>query len=312
MNQLRSLYRSKHKELKLKVQDYENNYSKLYEKKISMIKNYIKDMNDVRHKIRMKNFVIKEESEKNKSMQLKFITCDVRRMLTNIKTTIDVDLKELTHEELLRRNNDADELSKTLSQASANISKVLSFNSDNSEVTDVISQYKEISKSTNIYLIKLKILMDSEEIQKEKNFHQSKLNIKLGRFKGYNSVTDIYTFNDEFDKLYSKSTPRRLMPDLLRNNHLDEPALSLVKHVDDISEVWDRLKKAYGDSKTMLQKKLQQLDSLDASWKTKDPEKTVEAISKVINVMRDLIKLSKKHNIEAKLYNGNASEYQDG
>ena len=41
-------------------------------------------------------------------MQLKFIVCDVKRMLTNVKTNIDVNLKELSHEEIIRRNSDAD------------------------------------------------------------------------------------------------------------------------------------------------------------------------------------------------------------
>ena len=97
------------------------------------------------------------------------------------------------------------------------------------------------------------------EIQKESMFQESMLNIKIGKFRGYNSAIDIYTFQDNFDEIYSKSTPTRLMPDLPRNNHLDEPALSLVRSVDDINEIWNRLKKTYGDPKIMLNKKLQYL-----------------------------------------------------
>ena len=40
------------------------------------------------------------------------------------------------------------------------------------------------------------------------------------------------------------------------SNYLEDPALSLFKSVKDISEIWDWLKLAYGDPKSMLKKKL--------------------------------------------------------
>ena len=42
------------------------------------------------------------------------------------------------------------------------------------------------------------------------------------------------------------------MCDLLKNNHLDEPALSLVKAFECIDELWDRLKNGYGEPKFIL------------------------------------------------------------
>ena len=45
-------------------------------------------------------------------------------------------------------------------------------------------------------------------------------------------------------KNYEKRTPRTMLPDFLMNNYLEDPALSLVKSVKDISEIWDRLRLA--------------------------------------------------------------------
>ena len=47
----------------------------------------------------------------------------------------------------------------------------------------------------------------------------------------------------EFEKLYSKATPKKMLPDLLKNNYLADPALSLVKILDEIDEIWTRLKR---------------------------------------------------------------------
>ena len=82
------------------------------------------------------------------------------------------------------------------------------------------------------------------EILKKEHFKSSKLNIKLSKFCGYGSATDIYTFQSEFEKIYLQSTPRDLLPDLLKNNLLADPALSLVKSVDKMDEIWKRLKQA--------------------------------------------------------------------
>ena len=99
-----------------------------------------------------------------------------------------------------------------------------------------------------------------------------------------------------------------MLSDLLKNNFLEDPALSLVKSVNDIAEIWIRLKQTYGDSKIMLSKKLAEINNSDVLWKVKTPAKIVEGLSKIINLMKDLVELSKFHNIENKLYNGDAIE----
>ena len=106
--------------------------------------------------------------------------------------------------------------------------------------------------------------------------------------------------------MHLKDTPTALLPDLLKNNFLEGPALSLVKNVTDIDDIWKRLKDAYGDCKIMLSKKLSEFSSIGDIFKQRDPSKTVEGLSKIINLMYDLIQLVKRHNIENNLYYGGA------
>ena len=68
------------------------------------------------------------------------------------------------------------------------------------------------------------------------------------------------------------------------------------------------MKEAYGDCKIMLSKKLNEINVIDALWKHKDPEKTIEGLSRIINLMKDIMYLAKIHNIENTLYHGDGLE----
>ena len=144
---------------------------------------------------------------------------------------------------------------------------------------------------------------------KEKFFKTSALNIHLAKFKGYDSVLDIYSFQSEFDKLYVRSTPKSLLPDLLKNNYLSDPALSLVKSLNEIEVIWERLQRAYGDPKMMLQRKLSAVKEIGCLKKIKGSEKLKEGLMSIVNCMTDLMKLAEKHKIENLLYYGEAINY---
>ena len=141
------------------------------------------------------------------------------------------------------------------------------------EVTQIKTKYKALVTSKDLYVLKLDKEVQEREIEKRKSFDSSNLNIKLAKFKGYNSPLDIYTFQDEFEKLYKKGTPSQLLPDLLRNNYLEGSALSLVKGVMEIDEIWKRLKDSFGDSKVMLAKKVAELSNIEQIGRIKDPSK---------------------------------------
>ena len=153
---------------------------------------------------------------------------------------------------------------------------------------------------------RLKYEISDREIDKHQLFKEKILNIKLAKFSGLNSSCDCYTFKDEFEKLHLQTTPKTMLPELLRNNYYENPALSLVKNVQNIDEVWKRLKKAYGDTKIMLSKKLTELENLEPIWKIKSQAKIAESLAKIISTIKDLMQLSHRHNIEHKLYNSDA------
>ena len=82
----------------------------------------------------------------------------------------------------------------------------------------------------------------------------------------------------------------------------------LVKDVTDVDDIWKRLKESYGDCRILLQKKMEKIDTFQGLWNQKGPEKVIEGLSKIINLMRDLMHLAKDHSIENKLYLGDSLE----
>ena len=72
---------------------------------------------------------------------------------------------------------------------------------------------------------------------------------------------------------------------------MSEPAFSVVKNIDDISEIWTRLKATYGDKKMLLSKKIACLDKKESLSKTKEPKKIVAGLCKLTNTIRDLMSL---------------------
>ena len=78
--------------------------------------------------------------------------------------------------------------------------------------------------------------------------------------------------------------------------------------MQEIDEIWSRLKAAYGNPKLLLKKKIAEISRISQLWKLQDPDKLVEALSQIINTMKYLQRLASEHGIESLLYRGNGIE----
>ena len=92
---------------------------------------------------------------------------------------------------------------------------------------------------------------------------------------------------------------------------LEGGELSLVLQVQEIDKIWARLKAAYGNPwnpTLLLKKKVTEISRVHQLWKLKDPDKLVEALSRIINTVKYLQRLASEHGIESRLYSGNGIE----
>ena len=320
---LRTQFRQTVKQIEVSVDREQFNYqfndeiSSLY----ASIKEYIINAKDRKSEIRMQdkkiidlNSAIKLKKDNEENSQRKratdFLINEVNRISNELSEEFEKECDgQVTDDEISRRKEDLPANLLKMEQLSAKFQKCLETIPDDYEdkdlhINSMSDQYNNLVQNKESYEKFVQNEIREREISKEKSFQITSLNIKLSKFKGYDSEMDIYTFQYEFDKLHLRTTPKKMLSDLLKYNYLEEPALSLVKSLDNIDEMWSRLKKAYGDAKTLLSKKLSSVESIGPLWKIKDIEKLKIALMSLINGMSDLISLAKYHNIEGKLYFG--------
>ena len=307
----RAIYRRIHKELQQKITDYEEVYGKSYIATMESIKSFIH-----KSKQRKRNLCNADEEKRHCEMKmhersLKFQVDEIERMMKGIYLTLDVELDQLTDKEVKRRKEDASLLRKDLLKIGEKFEEAIKIATQffpDYDVEHLNGRYEKLIAHKDAYIDNLKLEAEKRELDVHDTFKTSTLNIKLPKFKGYASNMDYYTFKDLFEKVHKKSTPKALLPDLLKNNFLENPALSLVQHVNNIDEIWLRLKAAYGDQKTMLAKKLSEIDTMKALYKLKDAAKIAEGLTQIINCIKDLIRLSKRHKLENQLFYGDGLE----
>ena len=323
VERLRSQQRAVNREIarKLTSEEYKIQFGEKYELAMTNIKEYIihakERKNEIRHSekdsLQVDNSskarkAAEEDSQKKRSAE--FLVNEVHRLTSELSTEFSKDVSnEVSDEEIMRRKDDLPSNLLKLNQLSTKFQQCLekipdSYDNKNDVIKEMNEKYEHLIREKELYEKFVQLQISERELLKEKSFQVSSLNIKLQKFKSYETEMDIYTFQSEFEKLYLKSTPRKMLPDLLKYNHLAEPALSLVKSLDNIDDIWSRLQKAYGDPKTMLNKKLSDVRKIGALWKIKDNERIKEGLINIINAMSDLIKLAKRHNLEGRLYYG--------
>ena len=165
---------------------------------------------------------------------------------------------------------------------------------------------KACRKSLDLYRNSLRDQIAERNVSKEKLSCSASLKIELSKFSGFDSPLDIYTFQTEFEKLFTSKLKTSELSDFLKWNYLEGSALTLVKGLSTMKEIWSRLKEAFGDSEVLLRKKLKEVENLGPIWKCRDKTKLVQILSKLIFVMIDLQELAEKHDIENDLYHGGA------
>ena len=278
IEQLRTSYRRVFKELQfLNDDNFEQSIQKQYELKIGEIKVYIKRSNEIRKTLHEQENVKINQEKAAKQWSTNFTINEVQRSIVELRNIFDTDSTDIADDELLRRQSNLPNHLKQLEILSRRFQDMLKVIPSGS-LSQIEHNCEGLLDAKDEYVKCFQQDIQFRELKKCKKFNASSLNIKLSKFKGYESSVDIYTFQNNFEKIYEGSTPIKMLPDLLKNNFLEDPSLSLVKSVDDIAEIWQRLKMAYGHPKLMLTKKLADVSKFISMWKQKDPEKLIESL----------------------------------
>ena len=272
---------------------------------IASIGSYITSARDHLQKLELTHSKEATQEAARKERTMLFTIDDTQQQLSEIEAIFNQKISETEDKALTRLYNNSEKLVDRLNMISTKYEKLLQSSITDSDALFAIKrigeQYMKLSSQKSDF--KAAIHREYSKRELDKDHSMTNIKIKLDKFCGYDSPIDFYTFKSNFEKLYLQFTPTKYLPDLLKNNHLGEPAITLVQNLDNIDDIWQRLKTAFGDTKTLLTKKLQTLNKFDIT-KSRDPEKLVVALSKFSNIIREVMQLANKHKIEDNLYFG--------
>jgi len=307
LESLRTTLRVYHLELKTSNNLFEEEYGAAFQQTIQQIKEFIKHTKSVKVQAHSQSQKMKLEESYLQTKADTFQIGELQHTINRMMKEVTISVSKLSNAEVIRRERDVPEMRKRLDNICSQLKHLLS-HSPSPDLHEVSKDYDQLKRIFNSYLTSIIAEYDERDIETSKTFKASSINIKLPVFNGYKSSVDIYRFQSDFEKLHAKRTPKNCLPDLLKNNYLGEPALSLVKHLDDIQEIWDRLKSSYGSPKILLQRKLNELNSINQLFRARDPERLANGLAVLITMMKDLTILSSDHGIEQHLYCSNAIE----
>ena len=323
IEQMRSKLRRIHKDIENLTDNYETIYAKKFLETMSKIRLYINDANKVKKEVR--EIEKSSRNQDSKIVKAEEMNNQIRQNETSkfLMTKVQLDFEELSKAFSCKVNLKDEEVSDMKQDLKENLRQFDSLSNKIKELYTIspawdldqiesLNQIKEkfqgLTFRKNEFSKFIKEEYNRLELHKGEIFKMVNLNIKLPKFKGYDSQIDIYTFQLEFEKIYLISTPKRMLADVLKKNHLDDPALSLVKAEKDIDEIWQRLKSTYCDAKIMLHKKMTALQNTTPLFRIKDSEHLSGTLSKLISQIKDIRNLADYHKIKEKLYNSEGLE----
>ena len=305
LEEFRSIFRERYKEVEhlMGIDDFNLMYGGVLDEILLRIKNRLLDIKKLRRGLRNSGHEAKVQADAANLRYFKFVHDEIKNQLADIEGQVAVVAADESDDELLFKSKHIAEIQKKLDDIWRKISEIMKLNVDAEAVDTLQEEYRTLVDLKKDYTVELQAEVSKRELKKKENFKKTKLNIELPKFSGYDCVLDIYTFKSDFEKLHNDTVPKEHHADLLKNNYLKDPALSLVKSVLNIEEIWKRLKKAYGSPKHLMQKKFRELSSIDPG-KRGESSKSELWISKIIFIMKDLSQLAAAHGIEGMLYNG--------
>ena len=219
--------------------------------------------------------------------------------VSNLEYKCNVEVGGLTDCQVSERKKEESTLNSEFNDILDRVTNLVQVNPSEFEETSGLIHTTQKKKSNlknlmHLYLANLDKEIIARDLSEEKLKNASILKLEWPKFKGYNSSIDYYTFKAEFEKLISPRVQSKLLPDYLKNNYLEGQALQIVKEINDIDKIWDRLKSSFGNVAFLLNNKLEEIEKGIPLWKIKSDEKVAQSITKIKHSMIELSSLAKK------------------
>ena len=291
IKELRTKYQSVHKDLISHDEGtYDDMFKEGYDEKMKLVKHFLADIKQTKsiHRANenlanvkmIDNHQAEIQGERQRKQETsEFLIADVGRVMDLLleETNLFSYQDYVTDEEIWEVKKNLPTMKKQTDSMCDKYKELLEIVPDSipdkdRKLEELSNKYKCLVKADQEFRRKLDAEIKERDLTKEKSFEASTLNIKLPPFTGYDSKIDVYTFQEKLEKIHKSKTPKRLMAELLKNNHLEGSALEFVKRHEDIDEIWRSLKQAFGDPRMMMMKKVEELEAVPSLWRMKDSD----------------------------------------
>ena len=235
-------------------------------------------------------------------------TVTLINQLTRIYDTSNDDT-DLTKEKVIRRKEMKESYASDHARIKVLMDKLLDF-------TDVVIDGKE--KVINSQLDKLSKLnickMDFEEklrfdlenfdLTDEKLKLATQTKVNIGKFTGsFEKGMDFYTFQSKFQRAYAKY-PKSLLVEWLTNNHLEGKAKECIGTLNDIDEIWSRLRSNFGNTELLLDYQFKKLYQLGTMQNLKTFESKRHFVQSLFNAVQVVGDIASEHGLKGELQYG--------
>ena len=156
---------------------------------------------DVEKKHNERKIEVQKQIKKNEACQFKIK--EINQLMKKLKEEFNIKPDEIEDEHLLEMKNEIKENNNKMDRLSSRIKDLLSLTKawdleQEEAIRKICADYQYLITRKNEYCTFIKEECSRRELSKEESFKTSNLNIKLQKYRGYESSADIYTFRSEF------------------------------------------------------------------------------------------------------------------
>ena len=248
------------------------------------------------------------EEQKNRTRQLAFSRAsnEIKSMYVTLNASYAAPATALDRASMLKRKEDQPVLAAEFDRFRERVDKLIQ--------TDVVMDTREqeldyaqqllaqLEKSKKLYESKVYTDLVANDLTEDKLKLAEMTQINVGKFSGATGE-DFYSFKTRFLKAYGNH-PKSLMVEWLKNNHLDGKAKESVGSLEDMDNIWKRLKDNFGNTEGLLLYHFGRINKLGPMRNRKSYTSKKHYVQVLINTMQDVIDLATEHELLGEIHYG--------
>ena len=235
---------------------------------------------------------------------------EVVNTINNLNVKYDTSKDDgITCDEILKRKEMKGKYASELDRLKLLIDRLLDYTDvqyDSKEliINDQLLKVARLDELRECFEDKLRMDLEQYDLSDQKLKLATLTKIDIGKFSGlFEKGDDFYTFKSKFLKAY-KNHPKDLKVEWLKNNHLDGKAKECVGSLENIEEIWSRLKANFGNTEQLLMYYFSKINKMGHLSRQKTFSAKKHYVQSLINAMNDVSNLATEHDLLGELHYG--------